>query len=305
MNKVEEVRDILQQIGMPAAQRADVCCYTILAMAALTPDAPWSTSARTWIRIHDIIQHTNQHYHTDYAENSRETFRKQALHHFRAAAIVVDNGKPTNSPNYQYRLTDEFVDLLRAYGTPGWTLALEKWKSAHTSLIDLYTSQKKMTMMPVRINGQQLQFSPGAHNELQKAIIEDFAPRFAPNCICLYVGDTIKKDLIKDVETLEKLGFQITLHDKMPDVVLYSPEKDWLYFIEAVTSVGPMTPLRIRDIEEMTRNVSSGKIYVTAFPNMAVFKRFAESLAWETEIWLADFPDHMIHLNGDRFMGPR
>lgn len=113
------------------------------------------------------------------------------------------------------------------------------------------------------------------------------------------------KDQIKDTDKLEELGFQITLHDKMPDVVLYSPEKDWLYFIEAVTSVGLMTPLRIRDIEEMTKDVRSGKIYVTAFPNMAIFKRLAEIIAWETEIWLADFPDHMIHLNGDRFMGPR
>ena len=305
MNKIAEARDILQQIGMPALQQADVCCYTLLAMSALTPSLPWARSSHTWIRIHDIIQHTNKYYKTEYAENSRETFRKQALHHFRAAAVVIDNGKPTNSPNYRYRLTDEFVDLIRTYGSSEWELALAKWNATNISLVDLYTSQKRMTMMPVRINGQQLQFSPGAHNELQKAIIEDFAPRFAPNCICLYVGDTIKKDLFKDAETLKTLGFQITLHDKMPDVVLYSPEKDWLYFIEAVTSVGPMTPLRIRDIDEMTQNVRSGKIYVTAFPNMAVFKRFAEVVAWETEVWLADFPDHMIHLNGDRFMGPR
>lgn len=305
MATMAEAKDILEQIGMPAAQQADVCCYTLLSMGALRADRPWARATRTWVRIHDMIQHSNSYLGADYKENSRETFRKQALHHFREAAIVIDNGKSTNSPNYAYTFTEEFLALIRAYGSAEWENRLERWRATHTSLKDLYASKKQMTMMPVNINGQQLQFSPGAHNMLQKAIIENFAPRFAPGCVCLYVGDTIKKDLIKDVDTLAELGFEITLHDKMPDVVLYCPEKNWLYFIEAVTSVGPMTPLRVRDIKRMTERVRAGKIFVTAFPNMAVFKRFAETVAWETEVWLAELPDHMIHLNGDRFMGPR
>ena len=111
--------------------------------------------------------------------------------------------------------------------------------------------------------------------------------------------------MVKDVETLSKLGFEITLHDKMPDVVLYVEEKGWLYFIEAVTSVGPMSPKRIKEIEDMTANVDVGKIYVTAFLDFKTFKKFSEELAWETEVWIADMPDHMIHLNGDKFLGPR
>jgi hypothetical protein len=150
-----------------------------------------------------------------------------------------------------------------------------------------------------------LTFSAGNHNRLQKAIIEEFAPRFAPNSECLYVGDTIKKDLVRNVEKLRQLGVEITLHDKMPDVVLYCEDKNWLYFIESVTSVGPMEPKRIKEIEEMTVGVKAGKIYVTAFLNFKTFKKFSELLAWETEVWIADMPDHMIHLNGDRFLGPR
>lgn len=175
----------------------------------------------------------------------------------------------------------------------------------HDSLIKTYASKKKMTMMPVKINGNELSFSPGKHNKLQKAIIEEFAPRFAPNSECLYVGDTIEKDLVKNVEMLKELGFEITLHDKMPDVVLYREDKNWLYFIESVTSVGPMAPKRIIEISEMTRGVSAGKIFVTAFLDFKTYKRFSESLAWETEVWIAEMPDHMIHLNGDKFMGPR
>jgi len=121
----------------------------------------------------------------------------------------------------------------------------------------------------------------------------------------LYLGDTTAKELVKNVDKLRELGFEITAHDKMPDVVLYLEDRDWIYFIEAVTSVGPMDPKRIREIKEMTAGVRSGKIYVTAFPDFKTYKRFIDSLAWDTEVWIADEPDHMIHHNGDRFMGPR
>jgi hypothetical protein len=303
--KIEETREFLQMIGMPKAQQADICCYVILAMAGVKPDMSWSETTNEWIRIHDIIQFVNTFYDMSYAENSRETFRKQALHRFRTAALIEDNGKATNSPNYRYRLTEETVEMLRTMGTPAWKTSVKRFLYYHEKLIDLYASKKKMTIMPVNINGESFKFSTGKHNELQKAIIEEFAPRFAPNSECLYVGDTIEKDLVKNVEKLKELGFEITLHDKMPDIVLYRKDKDWIYFVESVTSVGPMDPNRILEITEMTKDVTAGKIFVTAFLDFKTYKKFAEDLAWETEVWIAEMPEHMIHLNGDRFMGPR
>lgn len=305
MDKIEETRDFLNRIGMPKAQQADICCYVILAMAGIKPDMQWKEATNEWIRIHDIIQFANSYYGTTYAENSRETFRKQALHHFRTAALVEDNGKATNSPNYRYKLTEETLQMLRVRDTIEWQPSLRRFLHYHQSLMEMYASKKKMSMMPVKINGQDFSFSPGKHNELQKAIIEEFAPRFAPSSECLYVGDTIEKDLVKKVEKLTELGFRITLHDKMPDVVLYREDKDWLYFVESVTSVGPMDPKRILEITEMTKDVTAGKIFVTAFLDFKTYKRFSEELAWETEVWIAEMPEHMIHLNGDKFLGPR
>lgn len=182
---------------------------------------------------------------------------------------------------------------------------MRRFQHYHPSLVETYASKREMIMMPVKINGQDFSFSPGKHNELQKAIIEEFAPRFAPDSECLYVGDTIEKDLVKNVEKLTKLGFEITLHDKMPDVVLYREDKDWLYFVESVTSVGPMDPKRILEITEMTKDVTAGKIFVTAFLDFKTYKKFSEKLAWETEVWIAEMPEHMIHLDGDKFLGPR
>ena len=305
MDKINEARELLKMLGMPKTQQADICCYVLLAMAGIKPDTLWKDAGNEWIRIHDIIQFANTYYGSTYAENSRETFRKQALHHFRNAALVEDNGKATNSPNYRYRLTEETLQMVRTFQTSEWQKSVSRFSEYHEKLVDMYASKKKMTMMPVNINGADFQFSIGRHNELQKAIIQEFAPRFAPNSECLYVGDTIEKDLVKNVDKLKELGFEITLHDKMPDVVLYREDKDWIYFVESVTSVGPMDAKRILEITEMTKNVVAGKIFVTAFLDFKTYKRFSETLAWETEVWIAEMPEHMIHLNGDKFLGPR
>ena len=154
MNKVESVRKLLQSIGMPKAQQADICCLSILAMANVKPDSEWLRATNEWIRIHDIIQFANIYYGTTYAENSRETFRKQAMHHFRTAALIEDNGKATNSPNYRYRLTDEALNLIRNIGSYNLDSSISNFSSMHESLISIYSSKKQMTMMPVHINNQ-------------------------------------------------------------------------------------------------------------------------------------------------------
>lgn len=305
MSKINEARAILAELNVPEKQQTDLCCFVLLAMSNIKESDLWSSAENEWVRIHDVLVFTREFYNVDYAENSRETFRKQAIHHFRNAAFIEDNGKATNSPNYRYRLTCEFLSLIKCYGTDLWAQKKADFLACHESLVSIYASKRTMQKMPVIINGADFNFSPGKHNKLQKAIIEEFAPRFAPGSECLYVGDTTEKDLVKNVKKLSEIGFSITLHDKMPDVVLYSAQKNWIYFIESVTSVGPMDPKRIKEIEEMTQNVTAGKVYVTAFLDFKTYKKFAESLAWETEVWLAEMPDHMIHLNGDRFLGPR
>ncbi len=312
MDKIELVQGLLEQIGMPQRQQSTLCCLTLLAMANIKPNGSFEDATNEWLRIHDIIVFLGQKYEKFYAVNSRETFRKQAIHHFRIAALIEDNGKATNSPNYRYRITDEFLKVIKSIKDEGHSRfkygenpEILNFMNHHQSLKEIYASKKKMQKMPVKINNNDYTFSSGKHNQLQKAILEDFAPLFAPHSECLYVGDTTKKDLVKNVEKLKALGFNITLHDKMPDVVLYRADKNWLYFIEAVTSVGPIDPKRIFEINQMTSNVSAGKIFITAFLDFKTFNKFSESLAWETEVWIADHPTHMIHMNGDKFMGPR
>ena len=301
MDKLTDVKEI----GMPKAQQSDLCAYTLLALLQLEENQKWIKASNEYIRIHDIMEFIKEKYNIAYAENSRETFRKQAMHHFRIAALIEDNAKATNSPNYRYRITKEALNLIKTYGTNKWEESLQEYLSNHEKLISIYENKRKLTKIPVRVNGNDFEFSTGKHNELQKAIIEEFAPRFAPDSIVLYVGDTKNKDLYKDEDLLSKLNIAMGKHEKLPDVILYQKDKKWVYFVEAVTSVGPISPKRIVEINEMTSECKLGKIYVTTFIDMKTFKKFAEDLAWETEVWLSEMPDHMIHLNGDKFVGPR
>ena len=165
---------------------------------------------------------------------------------------------------------------------------------------------RNLNLIPVKLtNGKELKFSPGKHNQVQIAIIKEFAARFAHGSDLLYVGDTANKDLYIDLETLKILNIHITEHSKLPDVILYDKERNWLFLIEAVTSHGPISPKRIVELENMLKDCNAGKVYVSAFPDFKEFKRHTADIAWETEVWLMDFPDHLIHFNGDRFMGPR
>ena len=301
----QEAKLILRLLGMPAKQQSDICAYSLLALLQITSSTPWSAAKNEWTRIHDVLVFLRTNYRgVRYAENSRETFRKEAMHHFRTAALIEDNGKATNSPNYRYRVTPEALALLRAYGSKRWNAKLSAFLSAHRALKEIYASKKRVSKVAVKVDGVDYLLSTGAHNHLQKAVIEEFAPRFAQHSRCLYLGDTANRDLIKDEDGLRSLGFQITLHDKMPDVVLYRAERNWIYFIECVTSVGPMSASRVLEINQMTPSVVAGKVFLTAFADRKTYKKFSDKIAWETDVWIAEEPDHMIHLNGDRFMGP-
>lgn len=305
MDKIQDAKLFLKDIGLPEAQQSDLCAYTILALSNIKKKTNWIDATNEWYRIHDIIEYIRNNYNIDYAENSRETFRKTALHHFRIAALVEDNGKATNSPNYRYRITDEALSVIRSIDTDDYGKSIMEFLRIHNMLADIYAEKRSINKIPVKINDKYFKLSNGSHNMLQKAIIEEFGPRFAPGAECLYLGDTTEKTLVNNNDKLLSLGFSISVHDKMPDVVLYSEKNNWIYFVEAVTSVGPMSAKRLIELNALTENVKAGKIFVTAFPDFKTYKRFADKLSWDTEVWIAEMPDHMIHLNGDRFLGPR
>ena len=135
------------------------------------------------------------------------------------------------------------------------------------------------------------------------AVVMKFMPRYIPNGKVLYVQESFSDHFI-DIDGLNRIGLTDCV-SKLPDVIISDEAQGWLFLIEVVTSHGPVSAKRMVELEEFTKDCPYGIVYVTAFPNAKEFKKHVTDVAWETEVWLADTPDHMIHFNGDRFIGPR
>ena len=100
------------------------------------------------------------------------------------------------------------------------------------------------------------------------------------------------------------MGVTIDEHGKMPNVVLYLAAEEWLLLVEAVTSHGQVNPKRHGELTELFADAKPGLVYVTAFPDRSVMARYLNDISWETEVWCSDSPSHIIHFDGERFLGP-
>jgi type II restriction enzyme len=311
MSKIDQAKDILKNLGLPGAQQNEISALTLLALCGIKVRDNWNQATKNSLKVtKGIMAFIKKEYKKAYAPNTRETFRRQVLHQFVQARIVDYNpdnpSLPVNSPNAHYAISEAALEVILSYKTTNWKYLAKKFLSEYGDLSKKYSKERKQILIPVKLsNGKIIKLSAGKHNEVQRAIIQMFAPRFSKGAEILYLGDTTKKDLYYDEEILQELNIPITQHSKLPDVIIYDRIKNWLFLIEAVTSHGPVTPERVIEIEEFLKDCNAGRVYVSAFPDFAEFKKHTSSIAWETEVWLVEVPDHMIHFNGDRFLGPR
>ena len=139
---------------------------------------------------------------------------------------------------------------------------------------------------------------------LVKAIIEQFCPAFAPGGVVLYIGDTENKFVHLETAGLTALGVTLDSAAKIPDVIVHHTAKNWLLLIEAVTSAGPVDGKRRKELKDLFAGCKAGLVFVTAFESRRTMQTFVSHIAWESEVWIAEDPDHMIHFNGERFLGP-
>jgi len=308
MDKIGETKRILKALGLPSAQQNDISALTLLALCGIKENDTWKNASRHSVTVtKGIMYFVSENYHRDYKPNTRETFRRQVLHQFEQAHIIDYNPDdptlPTNSPNAHYALTEDVLAAIRTFNTNQWERAAKEFIKKYGSLEEIYQKKKMGSRIPVTLpSGVETYLSPGKHNEVQAAIIHDFIPRFAPGSDVLYLGDTAKKSLIIEENKLADLKIPITEHDKLPDVIVYDDHEKVLYLFEAVTSHGPMTPKRVLELEDMLKNCNVKKVYVTAFPNFAEFRKNIMDIAWETDVWVLEVPDHIIHYNGRRHL---
>lgn len=306
---IQAALTVLETLGVPKAQQNERSAVCLLALLNLPPHKPWSFAEAPLIGITPIMEWVKNHYGKVYAPNTRETFRRYTIHQFCNAGIVAINPdnplRPINSPHTVYQIQPAVLELLRTFGDSSWNVALTAYLAAREALLVRYAHERIQQRIPVRIaSDHTLSLSAGEHNELLRAIIEEFAPRFAPASHLIYMGDTGNKWAYLDQTLLAHLGLTIYPHGKMPDIILYLETKNWLLIVEAVTSHGPVDSKRHSELVTLFQQSKAGLVFVTAFPSRKMMSRYAAQIAWETEVWMADAPSHLIHFNGERFLGP-
>lgn len=308
-NYIEAAQQIIASLGLPRAQQNERSALCLLALLNLTPGKAWADAENPLVGITPIMNWVREHYGKVYAPNTRETFRRQSMHQFCAAGVALYNpdkpDRPVNSPKAVYQIEPAALSMLRTFGSPEWHDSLTTYLAERETLVTRYAKEREQNRIPVEIAaGQQITLSPGEHSELIRAIIEDFAPRFAPGSVLVYAGDTGEKWGYFDAPLLAGLGVDVDSHGKMPDVVLHFTAKNWLLLVESVTSHGPVDGKRYAELARLFAGSTAGLVYVTAFPNRSIMGRYLGEIAWETEVWVADAPSHLIHFNGVRFLGP-
>ena len=295
---------------MPAPQSNEMAGLTLLALCGMTQDDSWSGASRSRRTVtKGIMDHVREHFGRDYAPNTRETFRRQVLHQFVHGGVAEHNPfepeLPTNSPRSHYAISEAALHVVQSFGAAEWESNVLNFRRDLPAWLARYEDSQSETLVPIRFpDGQEVRLSPGSHNELQKAVIEEFAPRLAPAANVLYLGDTAKKDLHVEQQRLLEVGLPLTEHDKLPDIVLHDRGRNRLFLIEAVMSHGPVDRKRLTEFEALLKSCRAEPIYVSAFPGFNEFRKHMKAIAWETEVWLAEVPGHLIHFDGDKFLGP-
>ncbi|MBZ6371617.1 MAG: restriction endonuclease [Microbacterium hominis] len=307
--RVEDARIVLETLGMDAERSNERSALVLLALLRLAPSESWAEAANPMLGTRAIMNFIRDEYGKDYAPNTRETVRRFTLHQFVEVQLVVQNPdepqRPVNSPKWNYQVTAEALEVLRAYGTDYWQLAVDRYLAELPGLKARYAAAREMDRIPLTLpDGSTFTLTPGGQNVLLKAMVEDFCPRFTPGGQVFYIGDAGDKWALFEREALAALNVKVNEHGKMPDLVIYIPDRNWLVLLEAASSHGPVDSKRQAELADLFAESTAGLVYVSCFPDRAEFRKYVDKVAWESEVWCADHPTHMIHYNGERFLGP-
>lgn len=311
---VNKLLDIFESIGIPldatdrSLERMAKACLAVGQIKHSFAEAI-SASNKIFMRSRDVIDFENKYYGENISPGSYDDIRRKDLKVLVEAGVVVNssstNIQSTNNQLRGYALSPIFADLLHNYDCPTWEKKLSDYIANQKSLKEEFRRLRDLDKIPVILpNGITLKLGKGEHNNLQKSIIEEFLPRYGFGASVLYIGDTDDKLLYLDKDSLDDIKFFELKHEELPDIIAYSKEKNLLYLIEAFHSTGEWNELRLRLIKQklIDSGCTATPIYFTAFENKNSFRLKSKDIAWETEVWIADNPDHLIHFNGYKFL---
>lgn len=299
----------MRAMGFGSKQSNEVAAYTLLALVDLAAAQSWTEASNPLRGITPIITFISDAYRVHYAPNTRETIRDEAVKYFVDAGMLIRNpdnpARPTNSGKTVYQVEPHALELFRSFGSVEWAARLETYLESRGAIRRELERCRELERIPVMLpSGDVVTLSAGGQNPLIKTVIEELCPRFIPGGVVVYIGDAEDKFLHLDVDYLRDLGVVVPAPAKMPDVVIHDVRRNWLLLIEAVSTAGPVDGKRRRELKELFAGCSAGLVFVTAFASRDVMRSFVSQISWETEVWVASDPDHMIHFDGERFLGP-
>lgn len=316
--KVDETLTLLRNAGIPIASFTaigkDRIALALLSIANMKPETPWSEAAihgdgANWkLTSRQIIKFQNEFWKQRISSGSYDDIRRTDLEPLLLGGIAVASaGNPNsnrNNPTRSYAINPEAANLLRSFNSPEAHFEVARFLEKMGSLEERMERRRPLKIGVKLPDGKLIELTKGEHNRLQKAILEHFLPHFAPVAKVLYIGDASNKYLHVDAEALQSLGLNQIAHDMLPDIVVLDEQNQWLLLIEAVHSSNPISKLRHLALENFTAGCSLPKVFVSVFASRAEFRRWVLDISWETEVWIADSPDHLIHFNGIRYLGP-
>lgn len=303
--KILDAKKILLELGFPSPQHNTRSALSLLSLLNIRPESNWADAENPLRGITPMMEFFKKYYNIEYAPNTRESVRRQTIHQFLQANLIVQNPdspyRPTNSGKYVYQITSEALNLLKTYGSEKWEENLMLYRKNP----NMFSEKPNVDgeMMSVIVDNQQLNLTPGPHNLLIIKIIRDFIPNFTLDGIVAYVGDTGKKFAYFKEDIFSDLKITINPHGKFPDVIILD-KRNWLFLIEAVTSHGPINLKRKAELKPIFSGSNAGIIYVTAFLDRKSMVKYLPEISWKTEVWIADSPKNMIHFDGEKFLGP-
>lgn len=307
--RIAEARQILQDLNFDTERSNVRSALVLLALVDLGPMGSWLDSRDPMVRTVELIAWIAHNYGRVYRPNTRETLRRQTLHQFVDAGLAAlnpdDPQRAVNSPKSCYQITPDALAALRTYGTRRYPSQLAGYLTRRPGLIAKYAKAREIEMLPVVLpDGSEVELTPGGQNVLIKQVVEEFCPRWTPSGHVLYVGDAGRSGPVFDEAALQDLGLRLDRHGKLPDLIVHLPAREWLVLLEAATSHGPVDSKRYGELHGLFGPASAGLVLVSCFPTRSEMRKYLPQIAWETEVWCADAPSHLIHFNGERFLGP-
>ena len=306
---LERTEDLLAVLGMDRERSNERSAMTFLALADVRPGANWTTATNEMYTTRQIMDWIRDQMGIDYAPNTRETIRRLTLHQFIAGGLVQfnadDPNRPVNAPKNNYRIVPPLLPVIRGIDTPEYPNLLEAFLAGIKTWNQQVAEERKMNRVPVRMpDGTDMTLSAGGQNVLIKKMVEEFCPRYVPGGVVLYIDDTDKAlgGVVDDV--LQLLGIEIPEHGKAPDLIVWDKQNNWVFMMEACSTHGPVDVMRKQELRTLFDGIKAPMVFVSCFPDRTVMRRYFADLAWETEAWCADAPDHMVHLDGAKFLGP-